>query len=137
MGVYRLLFAPQGARREPCPAALARPRSLSWPQIGEEGVAQIEITLDVPAAFILEFAGAIETVDEVPLRFDEREFDFVAKFREPFVMLVAVLAMLEVFEPTAVVGADRSDDGLRKLAAPGGGGGAVARPPPRAPAAPF
>src|SRR6202453_3459708 len=119
MGVYRLLFAPPGSQAPNLAWRLSRPRSLRWPQIGEKRVAQIEITLDVPAAFILQFAGAIKTVDEVPLRFDEREFDFVAEFREPFVMLVAVLAMLEVFETTAVMGADRSDDGVRKLAARG------------------
>ena len=55
-------------------SATSQPRSqpsFRLPQIGEKRVAQVKIALDVPAAFILEFAGAIKMVDELPLRFDQ------------------------------------------------------------------
>ena len=47
-------------------------------------------------AFILQFAGVMKLVDEFPLRLDKREFELVAEFGEPFVMVITVLAMLDV-----------------------------------------
>src|ERR1700733_9495938 len=93
------------------------PISLRFPQIGEERIAQIELALDMPAAFILQFAGAIKIVDEVPFRLDQRELDLIAKLGDLFVVLVAILAMLDIFEPVAQMSEDRSDHRLGELAA--------------------
>src|SRR5580704_13274514 len=97
----------------------AAPTSLRFPQTGEERIAQIELALDVPAAFILQFAGAIKIVDEVPFRLDQRELDVIAKLGDLFVMLIAILAMVDIFEPVAQMSPDRSDQRLGELAALG------------------
>ena len=60
-------------------------------------LAQIEFVLDAPARLVLQFAGAIETIDKVPLGFEKRKFEFVAELDELFVTAVAVGAMLDVF----------------------------------------
>src|SRR5580698_6012608 len=97
----------------------AAPTSLRFPQTGEERIAQIELALDAAAAFILQFAGAIKIVDEVPLRLDQRELDVIAKLSELFVMLVAILTLVDILEPVAQMSEDRSDHRLVELAALG------------------
>ena len=99
--------------------ALLPPTSLRFPQIGEERIAQIEFALDMPAAFILQFTGAIKIVDEVPFRLDQRELDVIAKLGDLFVMLIAIPAMVDIFEPVAQMSEDRSDHRLAELAALG------------------
>src|ERR1700722_12989769 len=91
-------------------------RSLRRTQAGEKRIAQIELALDAAAAFILQLAGAVKIVDEVPFRLDQRELDFIAKLSDFFVMLVAVLAMLDIFEPVAQMSEDRSNHRLAELA---------------------
>ena len=91
--------------------------SLRGAQIGEKRVAQIELALDAPAAFILQLAGAIKIVDEVPFRLDQRQFEVIAELGQLSAMVVAILAILDVCEPVALMSADRSDDRLGKLAA--------------------
>src|SRR5271169_725576 len=90
--------------------------SFPVPQIREKRVAQIEIALDAPAAFVLQLAVAIELVDEFPFRFDERQFELIAQPGEFLVALIAVIVTLDVFESVAEMRAHRFDDGLRKLA---------------------
>src|SRR3984957_13856412 len=94
-------------------------RSLRRTQAGEKRIAQIELALDAAAAFIFQLAGAIQIVDEVPFCLDQGELDLIAKLGGLFVMLVAVLAMLDIFEPVAQMSEDRSDHRLAKLPALG------------------
>src|ERR1700760_1852492 len=94
-----------------------RQNSLRRAQIGEKRVAQIEFALDAAAPFILQFARAIKGVDELPFRFDQREFDVVAELGELSAMVVPVLSIFDVQEPVALMRADRPGDRLGKLAA--------------------
>ena len=82
--------------------------SLPLPQIGENSIAQVKLAFDPPAPFVFQFTSAIERVDELPFRFNQRKFEFIAKLGELLVMLIAVLAILDVPEPVAQMSADRS-----------------------------
>jgi hypothetical protein len=53
------------------PLAARMARSLRWPQVGQNRVAQIKLALDPPAPFVFQLAGAVERIDELPLRFDQ------------------------------------------------------------------
>ena len=78
-------------------------------------LAQIEFVLDAPARLVLQFAVAIETIDQVPFGLDQRRFEFVAELDELFVTAVAIGAMLDVFKSVAVTDANRFNDGFRDL----------------------
>jgi hypothetical protein len=79
-------------------------------------VAQIEFVLDAAARLVLQFAVAIETIDQVPLGLNQRRFEFVAQFDQLFVTAVSIGAMLDVFESVAVTDAYRFYDGFWDLA---------------------
>src|ERR1700751_3987310 len=98
---------------------VTRYASSHWPEIGENRFAQIELALDAPAAFVFQIARAIERVDELPLRPNQREFEFIAEFGQLPVVAIAVLAILDVPEPVAQMSTDRRHHGLRKFAALG------------------
>ena len=76
-------------------------------QIGEKRIAQIELALDTPPAFVFQFVGAIEGVDEVPFRFNQGEFELVAKLGKLPVMVIAILTIVDVSEPSTQMSADR------------------------------
>ena len=93
--------------------AAARFVSFDRTQIGQIRIAQIEFALDVPTLLVLQFAVAIEVVDEIALGVDQRQLDLVAEVDQLLVTGVAVVAMVDEFEPIALGDADRADDRIR------------------------
>ena len=75
--------------------------------VGEIGLAQIELTLDPPPRFVVEFAVAEHRIDGVTLGFDQQQFDLIVQVRDLAMLRIAIILMNDVLEPVAMMDVQR------------------------------
>src|ERR1700729_4185127 len=91
------------------------PRLFRGLLVGDVTLAQVQRAFDAPARVVLEFAVAIQRVDDAPFRLDEAQPDLIAELDDVAMMLTAGLAVLDVRQLLAVKTAQRSQDLLRQV----------------------
>jgi hypothetical protein len=80
------------------------------------GVAQIELPLNPAPRLVLELTAAIEIIDQVSLGSDQEILDLVATLHEPFMAVVAVASVLDMFEALVLTRAQGPENIFRELA---------------------